>query len=722
MTRIGRRALENLRELVRDPTAGDVVGDRFELRELLGAGGSGQVFAALDKETEREVAVKLVPADQAVDLARFDREVDALRRLGHSAIARYVAHGTHASYRFVATERLFGSTLAERLSRGPLSVSEVIDLGQRLADALSAVHREGLAHRDVKPSNVFLSAGMPASAVLLDFGLSTGGGSITANGALVGTPGYMAPEQVRGSSAGPAADVFALGAILYECLAGRAAFHAATTEILLTKILVEAPDALVALIGKMMAKGEGERPTADDVRGNLASIASELALGVQRPESKTATLVGSVIAGKYRVESRIGEGGMGIVFAARHLDLGTRVAIKLLRDSARREDEARFLREARAAAQLDSEHVVRVLDVGRLDERTPYIVMEYLEGEDLARRLDGGSLGVEEAVGAVLEACEALAQAHLAGIVHRDIKPSNLFVATRKDGTRAVKVLDFGISKILRPLEGDEGSISMTEARSVVGSAAYMSPEQLRSAKGVDARTDIWSLGVVLYELLCGGRPFEGKSAAAIGAAIATVSPASLSARASHVPRDLERVIGRCLEKNPDERYANVEKLARALLPFCPGARASVERVTHLFGASSSKGDAASPPTRHPLSRAVVLGFLAFSTLVVCAAFWLGSRASSAPLPVDPVRPTEARPTPAASEPSPTSALPAVSADPSSPSAEASPSSSAPAAHAEKSPPPAPRPPPRPAPSASAALPIRTRPVVDIRDPALEAR
>jgi serine/threonine protein kinase len=714
MTRIGRRALENLRELVRDPTAGDVVGDRFELRELLGAGGSGQVFAALDKETEREVAVKLVPADQAVDLARFDREVDALRRLGHSAIARYVAHGTHASYRFVATERLFGSTLAERLSRGPLSVSEVIDLGQRLADALSAVHREGLAHRDVKPSNVFLSAGMPASAVLLDFGLSTGGGSITANGALVGTPGYMAPEQVRGSSAGPAADVFALGAILYECLAGRAAFHAATTEILLTKILVEAPDALpslrsetpdalVALIGKMMAKGEGERPTADDVRGNLASIASELALGVQRPESKTATLVGSVIAGKYRVESRIGEGGMGIVFAARHLDLGTRVAIKLLRDSARREDEARFLREARAAAQLDSEHVVRVLDVGRLDERTPYIVMEYLEGEDLARRLDGGSLGVEEAVGAVLEACEALAQAHLAGIVHRDIKPSNLFVATRKDGTRAVKVLDFGISKILRPLEGDEGSISMTEARSVVGSAAYMSPEQLRSAKGVDARTDIWSLGVVLYELLCGGRPFEGKSAAAIGAAIATVSPASLSARASHVPRDLERVIGRCLEKNPDERYANVEKLARALLPFCPGARASVERVTHLFGASSSKGDAASPPTRHPLSRAV-------------------SRASSAPLPVDPVRPTEARPTPAASEPSPTSALPAVSADPSSPSAEASPSSSAPAAHAEKSPPPAPRPPPRPAPSASAALPIRTRPVVDIRDPALEAR
>jgi eukaryotic-like serine/threonine-protein kinase len=729
MTRIGRRALENLRELVRDFAAGDVVADRFELREVLGAGGGGQVFAAIDRTSGREVALKVVPADRTVDAARFDREVDALGRLAHPAIARYVAHGTHASYRFIATERLAGCTLTERLARGPLALSQVIELGQRLTEALSAVHREGLAHRDVKPSNVFLGTASPANAVLLDFGLATGrGDSITAKGALVGTPGYMAPEQVRGSSpVGPPADVFALGTLLYECLAGRAAFHAATTEILLTKVLLESPEALqsfrsdappslVALVGRMMAKREDERPTADDVRTSLRAIEGELAAKTETAEGWTATLVGTVIAGKYRVESRIGEGGMGVVFAARHLELGTRVAIKLLRDTAGREDEARFLREARAAAQLDSEHVVRVLDVGRLDERTPFIVMEYLEGKDLACRLDGGHMEVAEAVGMVLEACEAIAQAHLAGIVHRDIKPSNLFVATRKDGTTTVKVLDFGISKITRPLEGDEGAISMTEARSVVGSAGYMSPEQLQSAKGVDPRTDIWSLGVVLYELLCGARPFEEKSAAAIGAAIATAEPASLCARASHVPRELERVIRRCLEKKPDQRYASVEELARALLPFCPFGRASLERVSHLFG-SSNAGTSESSSRLTRRSRPRVLVFAPLVLGVVAAVLWLRVPSPAAPpLPVGLPAVVSAPPRP----PDPAEASISLGSSPAPP--ELSVSAPTPSARPEKLPTQASRPTRRAAPPASASGASRASPVVDIRDPALEAR
>ena len=201
-----------------------------------------------------------------------------------------------------------------------------------------------------------------------------------------------------------------------------------------------------------------------------------------------------MLAGKYRVERLIGSGGTGVVAQATHLKLERQVALKLLRSevSDRPEIVARFAREARAAARLKGEHVTRILDVGELDDKTPYLVMEFLEGSDFRALLaEGGRLGITDAVGYVLQACEAVAEAHAAGIVHRDLKPANLFLTHTPDSAPLVKVLDFGISKAVTGVEAEE-AVSLTSSASVMGTPLYMSPEQMKNAREVDARTDLW--------------------------------------------------------------------------------------------------------------------------------------------------------------------------------------------------------------------------------------
>ncbi|HEX6767298.1 MAG TPA: serine/threonine-protein kinase, partial [Polyangiaceae bacterium] len=281
---------------------------------------------------------------------------------------------------------------------------------------------------------------------------------------------------------------------------------------------------------------------------------------------------GELIAGKYAVERVLGEGGMGVVVAARHLELGERVALKFLLPEAAKLPEAcvRFVREARAAARVKGEHVARVLDVGTAESGMPFIVMEYLEGRDLGRSIEAhGPLAVTDAVHYVLQACEAVAQAHAIGIVHRDLKPANLFLTTSPDGSPLVKVLDFGISKATSVFSHTL-SPDLTTVNASVGTPQYMSPEQARDAGKVDARTDVWGLGAILYELLVGKPAFDGDSVPAIVMMIATEEPAALEGSRGDVPVALAAVVRRCLQKNREERFANVAELARALEPFGP--------------------------------------------------------------------------------------------------------------------------------------------------------
>jgi serine/threonine-protein kinase len=301
--------------------------------------------------------------------------------------------------------------------------------------------------------------------------------------------------------------------------------------------------------------------------------------GIPRAPSSQRNLpvaVGDVIAGKYVVEKIIGAGGVGVVVSARHEGLGDRVAIKFLQRSAAetRENVARFDLEARALARVKTEHVARVMDVGRLPTGEPFMVMELLEGEDLSKVIARGRVPVAEAVDHVVQACEAVAAAHAVSIVHRDLKPANLFVTQTSDGRQLIKVLDFGISKLRNETH------AVTQTLSVVGSPLYMSPEQMEAPRDADERADIWSLGVILFELIAAAPPFDAPNLPLLCARICTSPPRSFASLGVEVPEQLERLIVRCLEKKPEDRVASVVALALDLAPF--GGRAAAESAERL--------------------------------------------------------------------------------------------------------------------------------------------
>src|SRR6187402_3573915 len=292
--------------------------------------------------------------------------------------------------------------------------------------------------------------------------------------------------------------------------------------------------------------------------------------------------IGDIISGKYEVLKQIGSGGMGYVVSAMHVELGEVVALKFLRPEALQIEELveRFAREARAAAKIRSEHVARVFDVGVLPDGIPYIVMEHLAGQDLADVLqERGPLPIKVAVEYVMQACEALAAAHASGVVHRDIKPENLFLTKHAQGLDFIKILDFGISKVALQPGGKRGNM---RTMMPLGSPVYMSPEQIRSSEHVDARTDIWSLGCVLFELLTGTVAFNEPSLMQLSAAILEHDPVPLRELVPDAPIELEDVVLRCLEKDVDKRYGNIAELAIALYPFAPRrSRISAERCYH---------------------------------------------------------------------------------------------------------------------------------------------
>jgi len=301
--------------------------------------------------------------------------------------------------------------------------------------------------------------------------------------------------------------------------------------------------------------------------------------------TQTTPNEGDILAGKYRVEKVLGEGAMGVVVAAMHVHLGERVALKFLKPelAGNQEVVARFLREAQSAVRIKGEHIARVSDVGTLESGAPYMVMEYLTGSDLGAVVEKrGKLDIAHAVDCVIQACDALAEAHSLGIVHRDLKPSNLFLTARPDGSALVKVLDFGIAKLLN---NDPSKPQLTANGAVIGSPVYMSPEQLLGKKTVDARSDVWQLGVILYELISGECPFDGKTMADIMLAIGVHPAKPLRQVRPDAPPELEALIERCLEKDAAKRLPDVAALAEGLLPFATTRRAqvSVEHIVTLL-------------------------------------------------------------------------------------------------------------------------------------------
>ncbi len=376
---------------------------------------------------------------------------------------------------------------------------------------------------------------------------------------------------------------------------------------------------------------------------------------------------GDRLAGKYVVERLLGEGGMGSVYAAHDEQLHRHVAIKVLNEDYSKDAEGRelALREARAVARLRSEHVARVLDAGVADGDQPFIVMEHLQGADLRERLAAGPVPVADAVGFIVQACEAIAEAHAAGITHRDLKPDNLFVTEGVDGLPQVKVLDFGIAKRLSndaDLTGSGGGASR-----YIGSPPYIAPERLRDPRQIDKRSDIWALGVVLYESLAGSRPFHGDAVPDLVIAILEREPAPLRSLRPEVSESLARVVHDCLHKDPESRIQSAGRLAEALLPFAAPwalpagyrtmhldslanterAVAVAERVAALTGAGPPGGERVSSATRAIVPRRVLVsrrnrwlavGALAGAVLVALI-FLLAGRGTDSRLPTRPGTP-----------------------------------------------------------------------------------
>ncbi|MEO6419622.1 MAG: serine/threonine-protein kinase [Polyangiaceae bacterium] len=293
--------------------------------------------------------------------------------------------------------------------------------------------------------------------------------------------------------------------------------------------------------------------------------------GVPRP--------GDMLLGKYQVERVLGRGGMGIVFAAKHLELDEQVAIKVLLPAAAASKDlvGRFLREGRAAVKIRSEHVARIRDVGKLENGAPFIAMEYLDGKDLSTILrEQGRLSVQVAVDYVLQACEALAEAHALGIIHRDLKPANLFLIRRADGSTCIKVIDFGISKTT----AEPAEMSLTRTNSIIGSPLYMSPEQMRSSRTVDARSDIWSLGIILHELLTGTTPHDADSMPELYAHVLTKPAPPLRRARPDAPAALEAAILCSLQADCELRFLNIADFVTAIAEFgSTDARASADRI-----------------------------------------------------------------------------------------------------------------------------------------------
>ncbi|HEY1815585.1 MAG TPA: serine/threonine-protein kinase [Kofleriaceae bacterium] len=686
----------------RVPGPANVAIGRYRIERLIGGGGWGLVYAARHEILNKPVALKVLRPDLVADPAhaqRFLREARIAATLHHENIVDITDFGDEGSP-YLVMELLRGRTLMSVVrDQGMLPWTRVIGILVQLARALACAHAQGVVHRDLKPGNIMLDDSSGVDRIkLCDFGLSrlsSGDDRITASGYFVGTPAYMAPEQILGTVTDARGDLYAFGVTGFELLTGSLPYVATNPVALVAEIISErraylrdripkdVPDALVAVIEQCLAVDPAKRPSgAQAIEAALLAIAA--------PAPAAFDLAGHII-GNYRITKVLGAGGSGSVWLAEHASIGTKVAVKILRPEIAFIPGAaeRFVNEARAASLISSPHIARYLDIGRLPNGQLYAILEYLAGETVFERLAHDvRMPVHQVATIARQVASALVPAHAAGIVHRDIKPENVFLMSVADEDVA-KVLDFGIAKM------GTGSGPQTQLGYFVGTVHYCPPEQiLGDAAGPAA--DVYALGATMFHMLVGHAPFTGDATEIASAKTVRAAPRVRVAR-EDVPEPLASLVDAMLARTAADRPTMAEVFERlgrreSSAPKAPVAVA-VATPTATPAATPSTMFASFEVRRSRTGVLVLAAAAAVAALVLVV--WTPWQAPARPAvaPAMPVLPPVSAPPPTPPKPAPAAkvAPPVVHATPPKPSAPPRPIK-----HAKPAPPPPPAPAPPP--------------------------
>jgi serine/threonine protein kinase len=577
---------------------GEVVSGRYRIEALLGQGAMGTVYRVLELTTGRPSALKVLHAtllDNWKARERMSREIRALARVRHPNVVELYDLVAMGDALAIELELVTGGTLASRIARGPLPVEEARRILGRVLSGLQAIHGAGLIHRDLKPGNILMTAeGMPKIA---DLGIARDPTvpGLTAPGTALGTAEYMSPEQVRGVEVGPESDLYACGIMLYELLTGSVPFDSRVERDVLAAQLGRLPDldrlpayvsdTLRRVIALALEKAPERRWRTAQAMGEALEDEAPRRVPVEALGAMGSVGSGQNRApariGEYTVHRLVGEGGMGRVYEAEERLSGRKVALKVLRSEIGRSEATRqlFLGEMAILAQLDHPNVVRSL--ASLEVQGDLVmVLEYLQGQTLREVLQlRGRLAWPEAAAITRQITSALERAHSTSppIVHRDLKPENVMLL--EGGV--VKVMDFGIAKVL-------DSVNRTATLSV-GTLAYMSPEQI-DARALDARSDLYSVGLLLYEMLVGTPPFRAQSQRELLNLQCAAAPPPF-------PQELRRELPSALE------WLTFQLLAKSPAERPPTARAVLEVLEPLVGASPEARPAAAQVARIPAGR-----------------------------------------------------------------------------------------------------------------------
>ena len=612
---------------------------RYRIERLIGGGGWGLVYAARHEILGKPVALKTLRPELARDpkhAQRFLREARIAATLHHENIVDITDFGEEGSP-YLVMELLRGRTLMNIVREsGPLPWPRVVAILVQLARALGCAHAQGVIHRDIKPCNVMLDDSSGIDRVkLCDFGLSrlSGDDRITTTGAFVGTPAYMAPEQILGTASDARGDLYALGVTGFELLTGSLPYVATNPVALVAEIIgdhraalrermpLDVPDALVAVIERCLAVEPAQRPES--------AVALEHALlAIAAPAPPSGELTGEIV-GNYRLTRLLGSGGSGSVWLAEHAVIGTKVAVKVLRPEIAFIPGAaeRFVNEARAASLIPSPHIARYLDIGRLPSGQLYAILEYLEGETVFERLGREvRLPVAQAIAIARQVGSALVPAHASGIVHRDVKPENIFLTAVGDDV-ASKLLDFGIAK----MGAGGGSGPKTQLGYFMGTIQYCPPEQVLGEAGPAA--DVYALGATLFHMLVGHPPFGGDASEIASAKTVRGAPRLRDLRAD-VPDHIAVLVDEMLARGAAERPSMAEVVERLSLRVSVAAAAPVAVAEIAKRPSAPALPPATPSAVYVIPRSrtapIAMGIVAASA-VIALIIWAPWKSEPAP-------------------------------------------------------------------------------------------